>query len=85
MQAGQCDSQMGKKFSEVVCDEHGIGGGGCEYCGKGDPQLGRIDVLYHEAPGGMCVPRDVPMSKLGMIGAVNQSRRSASSSARATS
>jgi hypothetical protein len=26
-QAGQCDNQMGK-FWKVVCDEHGIGGGG---------------------------------------------------------
>jgi tubulin beta len=35
MQAGQCDSQMGIKFWKVVCDEHGIGGGG-EYCGDND-------------------------------------------------
>jgi tubulin beta len=27
-QAGQCGSQMGTKFCEVVCDEHGIGGDG---------------------------------------------------------
>jgi tubulin beta len=26
MQAGQCGNQMGTKFWEVVCDEHGIGG-----------------------------------------------------------
>jgi hypothetical protein len=32
MQAGQCDSQMGTMFWEVVCDEHGIAGGG-KYCG----------------------------------------------------
>jgi hypothetical protein len=35
---------------EVVCDEHGIGGGG-EYCGN-DAQFDRIGVFYHEAPGG---------------------------------
>jgi tubulin beta len=28
MQAGQCGNQMGTQFWEVVCDEHGIGGGG---------------------------------------------------------
>ena len=32
LQAGQCGNQMGTKFWEVVCDEHGIGGDG-EYCG----------------------------------------------------
>jgi hypothetical protein len=26
MQAGQCDNQMGIRFWEVVCDEHGVGG-----------------------------------------------------------
>jgi hypothetical protein len=28
MQTGQCGNQLGTKFQEVVCDEHGIGGGG---------------------------------------------------------
>jgi hypothetical protein len=49
---------MDTKFLEVVCDEHGIGGGG-EYCGDNDEQLGRTDVLYHEASGGKYVPRAV--------------------------
>ena len=48
VQAGQCGNQMGKKFWEVVCGEHGIGGDG-EYCGDNDAQLGRINVFYHEA------------------------------------
>jgi tubulin beta len=48
MQEGQCGNQMAAKFWEVVCDEHGIGGGG-EYCGDNDAQLGRINVFYHEA------------------------------------
>jgi hypothetical protein len=48
MQAGQCGSQMGTKFLKVVCDEHGIGGGG-EYCGDNDAQLDRINVFSHEA------------------------------------
>jgi hypothetical protein len=29
-----------------VCDELGIGGGG-EYCGNNDAQIGRINMLYH--------------------------------------
>jgi hypothetical protein len=44
MQAGQCGNQMGKKFWELVYDEHGIGGSG-EYCGDNDAQLGRINVF----------------------------------------
>ena len=44
-------SQMGTKFWKVVCEERGIGGGG-EYCGNNDTQLGRINVLYHEATDG---------------------------------
>jgi tubulin beta len=48
MQAGQCDNQMGAKFRQLVCDEHGIGGGG-EYCGDNDAQLGHINVFTHGA------------------------------------
>jgi tubulin beta len=48
MQAGKCVSHMGTKFLEVVCDEHGIGSDG-EYYGDNDTQLGRINVLHHEA------------------------------------
>jgi hypothetical protein len=32
---------------KVVCDEHGIGGGGGEYCGDNDAQLDRINVFCH--------------------------------------
>ena len=73
---------MGTKFWEVMCDEHGIGGGG-EYCSENDAHLGRISVLYHEVSGGNYVPRAV-LSDLepGVISAVTLSRRSASSSAR---
>jgi tubulin beta len=49
---------MGTKFLEVLCDEHDIGGDG-EYCGGSDAQLGRINVFYHEASGGKCVPHAV--------------------------
>jgi tubulin beta len=43
-------------FWVVLCDEHGIGGGG-EYCGDNDAQLGRINVFYLEVSGGKYVPR----------------------------
>jgi tubulin beta len=39
----------------LVCDEHGIGGGG-EYCGDNDAQLDRINVFYYGASGGKRVP-----------------------------
>jgi tubulin beta len=51
MQAGERGNQMGTKFWEVVCDEHGIGGGG-ECCCDSDTQVGRVKVFYHEASGG---------------------------------
>jgi tubulin beta len=74
---------MGTKCWEVVCDEHDIGGGG-EYCDENDAQLGRINEFYHEASDGKYVPRAALSDlELGVIGAVNLSRRSASSSARA--
>jgi tubulin beta len=70
MQAGQCGNQMGTKFWEAVFDERGTGGDG-EYCGDNDAQLGRINVLYHEASGGKFVPRAVLLElEPGMIGAV---------------
>jgi tubulin beta len=85
MQVGQCGNQMGAKFWEVLCDEHGIGGSG-EYCGDDDGQLGRVKVLYHEASGGKDVPRAALFDlEPGMIGAVTLSCRSANSSARITS
>jgi tubulin beta len=37
---------------------HEIGGGG-EYCGGNDAQLGRINVFYHEVSGGKYTPRTV--------------------------
>jgi hypothetical protein len=39
-----------------LCDEQGIGGDS-EYCGDNDAQLGRFNVLYHEASGGKCIMR----------------------------
>jgi tubulin beta len=64
---------MGIKFREVACDEHGIGGDG-EYCGDNDAQHGRLNVFYHEASNGKCVPRAVPFDlEPRVIGAVRAS------------
>jgi tubulin beta len=73
MKAGKCGNQMGTKFWEVLCDEHGIGGDG-EYCGDNDAQLGRINVLYRGALGGRYVRRGVFFDlEPGVIGAVSAS------------
>jgi hypothetical protein len=50
---------------------NGIGGGG-EYCGGNDAQLGHINVFYHKASGGKNVPRTV-FFEPGMIDAVRAS------------
>ena len=47
--------------SREIFRMHDIGGDG-EYCGDNDAQLGRINVLYHEASGGTYVPRTVSSS-----------------------
>ena len=51
IQGGQCGNQIGAKFWEVVCDEHGIDNTG-SYCGKDDNQLERVNVYFNEASGG---------------------------------
>ncbi|CAN1778059.1 Tubulin beta-1 chain, partial [Linum perenne] len=58
VQAGQCGNQIGGKFWEVVCDEHGIDPTG-RYVGNTKEQLERINVYYNEASGGRYVPRAV--------------------------
>ncbi|KAF6162210.1 hypothetical protein GIB67_008339 [Kingdonia uniflora] len=60
IQAGQCGNQIGAKFWEVVCDEHGIDGVG-NYVGNSHLQLERANVYYNEASGGRYVPRAVLM------------------------
>jgi len=57
---GQCGNQIGAKFWEVICGEHGINIGG-EYEGEEDNQLERINVYYNEATGGRYVPRAILM------------------------
>merc|ERR1712130_1049972 len=60
IQAGQCGNQIGAKFWEVICDEHGIDPTGT-YVGDSDLQIERINVYYNEATGGRYVPRAVLM------------------------
>ncbi|THG18140.1 hypothetical protein TEA_005758 [Camellia sinensis var. sinensis] len=61
IQGGQCGNQIGSKFWEVVCDEHGIDPTG-RYAGTSDPQLERVNVYYNETDGGRrYVPRAVLM------------------------
>lgn len=60
IQGGQCGNQIGAKFWEVVCEEHGIDPTGT-YQGVSDLQLERINVYYNEASGGRYVPRAVLM------------------------
>ncbi|KAJ9550080.1 hypothetical protein OSB04_022623 [Centaurea solstitialis] len=58
IQAGQCGNQIGGKFWEVACDEHGIDATG-KYVGDKHVQLERVNVYYNEASGGRYVPRAV--------------------------
>lgn len=60
IQGGQCGNQIGAKFWEVVCAEHGIDATG-QYTGDSDLQLERINVYYNEASCGRYVPRAVLM------------------------
>ncbi|XP_028392739.1 tubulin beta chain-like [Dendronephthya gigantea] len=58
VQAGQCGNQIGAKFWEDICVEHGIDPTGA-YNGDSDLQLQRIDVYFNEATGGKYVPRGI--------------------------
>merc|ERR1739847_178843 len=60
IQGGQCGNQIGAKFWEVVCDEHGVDPTGT-YHGDPDLQLERINVYFNEATGGRYVPRAILM------------------------
>ncbi|KAL2941346.1 Tubulin beta-6 chain [Bienertia sinuspersici] len=60
IQGGQCGNQIGSKFWEVVCAEHGIDPTG-KYTGTTDLQLERVNVYYNEASCGRFVPRAVLM------------------------
>ena len=58
IQAGQCGNQIGAKFWEVICDEHGMDKVGA-YVGHTPSQLERANVYFNEASGGRFVPRAI--------------------------
>ncbi|MBA0580557.1 hypothetical protein Gorai_022769, partial [Gossypium raimondii] len=63
VQGGQCGNQIGSKFWEVICGEHGVDPTG-RYNADGessDNHLERINVYYNESSGGRYVPRAVLM------------------------
>lgn len=60
IQAGQCGNQIGAKFWETVCEEHGIEANGT-YSGSSSTQLERINVYFNEAANKRYVPRAVLM------------------------
>ncbi|KAA8538679.1 hypothetical protein F0562_028287 [Nyssa sinensis] len=67
---GQYGNQIGAKFWEVICDEHGINHTD-NYSGDSDLQLERINVNYNEANGGRDIPRAVLMDlKPGTVDSV---------------
>ena len=68
-----------------MCNKNGIGGSD-EYYGDNDSHFGRIDVFYRKALGSKCVFCAVLFElEPGVIDAATLCRRSANSSARATS
>ncbi|XP_022912674.1 tubulin beta-1 chain-like [Onthophagus taurus] len=58
IQIGQGGNNIGSKFWEVICDEHGITPQGF-YRGDSDLQLERINVFFNEASGHKFVPRAI--------------------------
>ncbi|KVI07773.1 beta-tubulin, partial [Cynara cardunculus var. scolymus] len=59
IQGGQCGNQIGSKFWEVICDEHGVDPNGNCTGSSTDIQRERINVYYNEASSGRYVPRAV--------------------------
>ncbi|CAL6337424.1 unnamed protein product [Bathycoccus prasinos] len=64
IQAGQCGNQIGAKFWEVICDEHGIDSTGT-YAGDSDLQLERVNVYYNEATGGGSIRSESGVTRFG--------------------
>jgi len=58
VQVGQCGNQIGGKFWETICNEHGIGPDGV-WKGDSQQQLERADVYFTEVDGKRWVPRAV--------------------------
>jgi len=74
VQGGQCGNQIGAKFWEVICGEHGVDPTGT-YKGESDLQLERINVYFNEASGGRYVPRAILMDlEPGTMDAIRSSQ-----------
>ncbi|XP_076297066.1 tubulin beta-1 chain-like [Lasioglossum baleicum] len=58
VQLGQCGNNVGRKFWEVITDEHGLGVDGV-YAGDSDMQLNNIEVYFKEGPARRYVPRAI--------------------------
>ncbi|KAK3698603.1 hypothetical protein QZH41_014582 [Actinostola sp. cb2023] len=58
IQVGQCGNQVGYKFWELICEEHGIDEQG-KYRGNYNKQLEKIDVYFSEGAEDRYVPRSV--------------------------
>lgn len=58
VQVGQCGNQVGTKFWETMCEEHGLDNDGL-YVGNREGELDRMDVYFNEAAKGRYVPRSV--------------------------
>ena len=69
---GQCGNEIGVKFWEEICTDHGISPQGA-YEGVDDVRrtlLERINVYYHESSEGRYVPRSIHVDL--EPGAINQ-------------
>mmetsp|Transcript_8156 Transcript_8156/g.16920 ORF Transcript_8156/g.16920 Transcript_8156/m.16920 type:complete len:442 (+) Transcript_8156:79-1404(+) len=58
LQVGQCGNQIGAKFWENICSEHGIDASG-SYIGEDRGELERISCYFNEGSAGRYVPRAI--------------------------
>ena len=58
IQVGQCGNQIGNRFWEAICVEHGIDPNG-QYIGTNPNQLERIGVYFNQANEKNYVPRAI--------------------------
>mmetsp|Transcript_85303 Transcript_85303/g.160656 ORF Transcript_85303/g.160656 Transcript_85303/m.160656 type:complete len:450 (-) Transcript_85303:25-1374(-) len=59
LQIGQAGNQIGQKFWEQICDEHGLDPTGRQMADTTDLQLDRISVYFNETQNARYVPRAV--------------------------
>ncbi|KAH8827272.1 beta-tubulin 1 tubb1 [Flagelloscypha sp. PMI_526] len=58
VQLGQCGNQIGTRFWENICQQHGLESSGF-YCGGYETQLEKIGVYFHELRSARYIPRSV--------------------------